>query len=96
MPRFDCCALCGGPPGAKPRFDADHGGAVCGNCAGRTRGELVRSEVLAGLAALQGGARQPLTPGLRAEARSLLAHFVEVQLGRRLKSVEFLRSVGVD
>ena len=29
MPRFDACALCGGPPGEAPRFDVDHGGAVC-------------------------------------------------------------------
>jgi len=96
MPRFDRCALCGGPPGPEPRFDADHGGAVCANCAGRTQGQPVRAEVLAGLAALQAGTRQPLTPALRAEARSLLARFLEAQLGRRLKSVEFLQSLGVD
>jgi DNA repair protein RecO (recombination protein O) len=96
MPRFDRCALCGGPPGPDPRFDVEHGGAVCADCAGRTRGERVKGEVLAGLAALQIGARQPLAPGLRAEARTLLARFLEAQLGRRLKSVEFLRSVGVD
>ena len=52
--------------------------------------------VLAGLAAIQAGARQPLPPALRAEARGILARFIEAQLGRRLKSVDFLRSVGVD
>jgi hypothetical protein len=32
----------------------------------------------------------------RAEARAILARFIEAQLGRRLRSVDFLRSVGVD
>jgi DNA repair protein RecO (recombination protein O) len=96
MPRFDACALCGGPPGDAPRFDVEHGGAVCSGCAARSRGPRVEPAVLQGLAAIQGGARQPLPPALRAEARTLLARFIEAQLGRRLKSVDFLRSVGVD
>jgi len=96
MPRFDACALCGGPPGEAPRFDVDHGGAVCGGCAARATGPRIDPVLLAGLAAIQAGARQPLPPALRAEARALLARFIEAQLGRRLKSVDFLRSVGVD
>jgi DNA repair protein RecO (recombination protein O) len=96
MPRFDACTLCGGPPGPEPRFDVEHGGAVCPACSARASGPRVAPEVLEGLAALQRGARQPLPPGLRAEARALLARFIEAQLGRRLKSVDFLRSVGVD
>ena len=59
-------------------------------------GGLSPSLVLVGLAAIQAGARQPLSPGIRAEARGLLARFIEAQLGRRLKSVDFLRGVGVD
>jgi len=96
MPRFDACALCGGPPGEAPRFDVDHGGAVCAGCAGRSTGPRIDPAVLGGLRAIQGGARQPLPPEFRAEARGLLARFIEAQLGRRLKSVDFLRSVGVD
>ena len=96
MPRFDACALCGGPPGEAPRFDVEHGGAVCAGCGARSRAPGIDPAVLAGLLAIQGGARQPLPPALRAEARSLLARFIEAQLGRRLKSVDFLRSVGVD
>jgi hypothetical protein len=69
---------------------------VCSGCAARSRGPRVEPAVLQGLAAIQRGARQPLPPALRAEARSLLARFIEAQLGRRLKSVDFLRSVGVD
>jgi len=96
MPRFDACALCGRPPGETPRFDVDHGGAVCAGCALRATGPRVDPAVLEGLAAIQAGARQPLPAALRAEARGLLARFIEAQLGRRLKSVDFLRSVGVD
>ena len=96
MPRFDACALCGGPVGEAPRFDVDHGGAVCAGCAARATGPRIDPAVLEGLAAIQAGARQPLPPALRAEARALLARFIEAQLGRRLKSVDFLRSVGVD
>ena len=39
----------------------------------------------------------PRSPAVRrAEAREILARFIEAQLGRRLRSVDFLRSVGVD
>ncbi len=96
MPRFDACALCGRPPGETPRFDVDHGGAVCAACSPRATGPRIDPAVLEGLAAIQAGARQPLPAALRAEARGLLARFIEAQLGRRLKSVDFLRSVGVD
>ncbi len=48
MPRFDACALCGGPPGDAPRFDVEHGGAVCAGCAARSRGPRVEPAVLAG------------------------------------------------
>jgi DNA repair protein RecO (recombination protein O) len=96
MPRFEACALCGGPPGPDPTFDALQGGAVCSRCAPRSRGERVHPELLQGLAAIQAGERTPLPAVRRAEARAILALFIEAQLGRRLRSVDFLRSVGVD
>ena len=83
-------------PGDAPRFDVEHGGAVCAGCGARSTGPRIEPALLQGLAAIQGGARQPLPPALRAEARAVLARFIEAQLGRRLKSVDFLRSVGVD
>ena len=59
MPRFDACALCGGPPGEAPRFDVDHGGAVCAGCGARSTGPGHRP----------GGARRPRgDPGRRASA----------------------------
>jgi DNA repair protein RecO (recombination protein O) len=96
MPRFEACALCGGPPAPDPTFDAVQGGAVCGRCAPRAHGERVHPELLRGLAAIQAGERTPLPAVRRAEAREILARFIEAHLGRRLRSVDFLRSVGVD
>jgi len=69
---------------------------VCGRCATRAHGERVDPELLRGLAAIQAGERTPLPAVRRAEARAILARFIEAQLGRRLRSVDFLRSVGVD
>ena len=97
MPRFDSCALCGGPLGPQPRFDQAHGGAVCELCAVRAREAVaVPVELLAGLRALQEGERTPLSADLRARARGLLNVFISHHLGRRLKSVDFMAQVGLD
>ena len=97
MPRFDACALCGNPPGERPRFDAAHGGAVCDGCAARAhQGVPVAPELLSGLRALQEGQRTPLAAPLRAQARGLLNIFIAHHLGHRLKSVDFMAQVGLD
>jgi DNA repair protein RecO (recombination protein O) len=97
MPRFDACALCGGEPGERPRFDPSHGGVVCEPCSGRAQDAVaIPQALLAGLRALQEGQRTPLQPELRARARSLLNIFIAHHLGRRLKSVDFMAQVGLD
>lgn len=97
MPRFDGCAVCGGDLGEPLRFDPEHGGAVCGGCAERSRGGLpVPSALVRALAGLQAGVRQPLPQELRARSRELLNQFIAHHLGRRLKSVDFMRQVGID
>ena len=97
MPRFDSCALCGGSPGERPRFDQAHGGAVCEPCSGRARDAVaVPPQLLSGLRALQEGQRTPLPPELRARARGVLNVFISHHLGRRLKSVDFMAQVGLD
>jgi len=96
-PRFDACSVCGGPLGAEPRFDAAHGGGVCGGCQSRAAGAVrVAPELLAALAALQAGQRTPLAAPVRAQARALLNAFISHQLGRELRSVDFLQQLGVD
>ncbi|NVJ26323.1 DNA repair protein RecO [Myxococcus sp. AM011] len=97
MPRFDACSLCGKEPGARPRFDQAHGGAVCEACSLRVREAVpIPVELLSGLRALQEGERTPLPADLRARARSLLNVFIAHHLGRRLKSVDFMAQVGLD
>jgi DNA repair protein RecO (recombination protein O) len=98
QPRFDSCALCGKPvEGERGRFDAEHGGAICADCEGRVpHAERVPGEVMRALASLQQGHRQPLPAHVRARSRQLLNTFIAHQLGRRLKSVEFMAQLGVD
>jgi DNA repair protein RecO (recombination protein O) len=96
MPRLDGCARCGAAPGEVLRFDPEHGGLVCAGCAAGP-GHRVSSEAAGLLAALQ---REPraveVSRPVRAEARALLTGFVTHHLGRRPKSLEFMREVGVD
>jgi DNA repair protein RecO (recombination protein O) len=97
MPRFDACCLCGGPLGERPRFDPSHGGGVCARCHHRALGApQVDPSILQALAALQAGARTPLSAPVRSVARGLLNAFIAHQLGRQLRGVEFLRQLGVD
>lgn len=97
MPRFDACALCGGPPGERPGFEPSHGGVVCERCLPRAPQAVPLDPGLAGsLAGIQAGARAPLPPEARARARALLNLFIAHHLGRRLKSVDFMAQVGVD
>ncbi|MCC6334360.1 MAG: DNA repair protein RecO [Myxococcales bacterium] len=96
-PRFAPCALCGGPTGARPLFDPEHGGVVCEGCAPRVpRGVPVSASLVDALARLQAGERTPLPAELRARARQLLNTFIAHHLGRRLKSVDFMEQVGTD
>ncbi len=97
MPRFDCCAICGGGVGENAAFDPDHGGAVCGNCRGRVHGGSPLPEELArSLYGLQSGIRQPMPADQRRRARGMLNVFIAHQLGRKLKSVDFLEQLGLD
>jgi DNA repair protein RecO (recombination protein O) len=97
MPRFDQCALCGGPPGSDPRFDPDHGGAVCAGCSHRARGAIpVSAHLVGSLRAIQAGERSPIPAPIRQKARELLNIFIAHHLGRQLRSVAFMTQVGLD
>jgi DNA repair protein RecO (recombination protein O) len=93
-PRLDVCGGCGADYGAHGQFNPEHGGVLCRACAGG--GNLGEAPTLRALAGLQAGVREPLAPEVRARARNLLNLFIEHQVGHRLKSVEFMRQVGVD
>lgn len=97
MPRFDCCAICGGAPGEEALFDADHGGVVCRGCRARvTAGVPVSGALVGSLAGLQRGSRTPMPAAERQRAREILNLFISHQLGRKLNSVAFLAQVGLD
>lgn len=98
QPRFDACAICGGAPGeVTTRFDPEHGGVVCERCGPRVRfGVPAKAALISALRELQEGVRQPMPPDQRQRARELLNLFIAHQLGRKLKSVEFLEQLGLD
>ncbi len=97
MPRFDRCALCGGPLGDSPRFDPEHGGAICSGCRERARYAIpVSADLVSSLCALQAGERTPLPAPFRRRARELLNLFISHHLGRKLRSVDFMSQVGLD
>lgn len=97
MPRFDACSICGGALLEPLRFDPHHGGVVCANCALRApHGVGVEASLVRDLRAIQEGERKPLPPQARQRARELLNLFIADQLGRKLKSVDFMNQVGLD
>jgi len=97
MPRFSGCARCGGAATAPLRFDPEHGGVVCPPCQARVpSGVPVALEVVQALETIQRGVRKPMPPEQRERSRELLNLFIAHQLGRPLKSVEFMAQVGLD
>jgi DNA repair protein RecO (recombination protein O) len=99
MPRFDGCALCGQATGEAPVFDPEHGGGVCSRPECRVRvqfGVPVAAALLQALQRIQAGAREPLPFEQRQRAREVLNLFIGHQLGRKLKSVDFMTQVGLD
>jgi DNA repair protein RecO (recombination protein O) len=96
MPRLDRCGRCGKLAGPDSLFDPEHGGVVCPNCAAGMGARLSQQAARA-LAALQREGGWDALPGhVRAEARGLLTRFVSHHLGKRLKTLDFMREVGVE
>jgi DNA repair protein RecO (recombination protein O) len=96
-PRFSSCVVCEGPTGERPRFDPEHGGVACANCAARVPRSLALSAALVdAFHRLQEGERTPWPPEFRKKARELLGAFISHHLGRRLKSAAFMDQMGID
>lgn len=89
-PRLDRCARCGAADA--DRFDAAAGGAACARCA--PRATRPRQGTLAVLLRPAGDAEPDART--RAEARDLVAAFVQHHVGVRLKSRRFLDALGVE
>jgi DNA repair protein RecO (recombination protein O) len=96
-PTLDACAGCGAAPSPEDRFDADIGGLICPQCARRVPGARALSRDAGdALRALQDGVRDPLATEPRREARRHLERFIAHHLGKPLKTVEFMRSLGIE
>ncbi|HEY3447064.1 MAG TPA: DNA repair protein RecO [Myxococcales bacterium] len=99
MPQLDACARCGEEDPQQALFDPEHGGLLCPRCA-TGLGVRVSSAASGVLSALQrpapGGAEVVPATHVRAEARTLLSRFIAHHLGRKLRTLEFMRQVGVE
>ncbi|MGI5861760.1 MAG: DNA repair protein RecO [Myxococcales bacterium] len=98
MPQLDRCARCGGRVPEDALFDPEHGGVLCAACA-PSLGARISAEAARALATLQraqAGTSLELPAPVRAEARAVLSGFVAHHLGRRLKSYEFMREMGIE
>ena len=90
-PRADACAHCGGPLGARTRFSAAAGGALCDACGMTEAGSTAMSRgALAAMAAMAGGSRVQLSPPQRAEMDRALTDHIEYHLGRPLRTARSL------
>jgi DNA repair protein RecO (recombination protein O) len=69
---------------------------VCSACSGRADGVGIPAELAAALADIQAGGKVPMPPESRRTARELLNTFIAHHLGKKLKSVDFMKQVGVD
>ena len=99
MPQLDRCARCGVPALEQALFDPEHGGVVCPACAPGLLGTRISAEAARALATLQRASTDEpfeVPARVRAEARAALSGFVAHHLGRRLKSYEFMRQMGVE
>jgi DNA repair protein RecO (recombination protein O) len=94
-PQLEHCVLCESPERA--RFDPAHGGMVCRLCELRAPQSFVVSpQVVDALTRLQSGERTPFAPPIRSSARKILNVFISHQVGKKLKSVDFMEQMGVD
>lgn len=106
-PAIDRCAACGVEITEGAVFDPARGGAICRRCAPRSRSVGVRPyepatraylQEVAALAAPQAARsvdRDPrFAPGDRAAARDALVAMVTSQVGRPLRSLEYLAKLG--
>ncbi len=99
MPSLDLCVSCGKRPDTGFKFSLQHGGLVCKNCLESDRAAL---SILPGTAKFiehirslpfEKVERIKVTPQVGRELESILRKFLDYQIERRLKTVEFLREI---
>lgn len=99
MPSLDLCVSCGKRPDNGFKFSLRHGGLVCKNC---LESDLAALTILPGTAKFiehirslpfEKVARIKVTPQVGRELEGILRKFLDYQIERRLKTVDFLREI---
>ncbi len=94
-PALESCAACGRELRAAAIFSASAGGVVCPDCAPRQRERRpISAEALRMMRALTDDSAtwvQPWPSDARAELRQLLGAYVVYRLGRRLRTLPYLK-----
>ncbi|MFN7130579.1 MAG: DNA repair protein RecO [Myxococcales bacterium] len=101
MPTLEACGRCGDAATDDALFDPEHGGLVCPSCALRgaaaaTPGAREAARALVRVQRARAGETLEFEPHVKAQARAMLSRFVAHHLGKRLKSLDFMRDVGVE
>ncbi len=101
MPTLEACGRCGAAASDDALFDPEHGGLLCASCV--LRGTVAATphardaaRALVRVQRARAGETFDFEPHVRAQARAMLSRFVAHHLGKRLKSLDFMRDVGVD
>jgi DNA repair protein RecO (recombination protein O) len=101
-PRLSECAICGEAVRGAALFDPDHGGVLCGACAGTAGRSALQADAAALDALRELAARGPLAgvdvpdAQVRARARGLLRRFTRHAIGREPRSLQFLAQLGIE
>jgi DNA repair protein RecO (recombination protein O) len=95
-PELGRCAVCGAslPEHDSVLFSIEQGGTLCGRCSVGRRGFSLSQGTLRTMRAVFDEERVTFTRMALRESDEPVGRFLEVQLGKRLRSREFLESVG--
>jgi DNA repair protein RecO (recombination protein O) len=95
QPELGRCVRCGGPLAAEGTlaFSADEGGLLCARCGAGARGWHLSPGTVRTLRAALADERVAFTRAALRESEAPVARFLEVQLGKRLRSRAFLESM---
>ncbi len=100
MPTLETCANCGGAAEVSSRFSFRHGGLLCKKCVGSDRdarpilqGTVKFIEHIRSLP-FERVARIKVASEVGHELERILRKFLDYHIERRLKTVEFLKSIG--
>lgn len=99
MPELSSCTICAGPAGENAKFSFRNGGLVCKNC---LRADMHAVPILQGTVNFIGHIqnsnidkveRVKVSERVGKELEAILKKFLEYHVGRRLKTLEFIKAI---